>query len=106
MTGNKSNQDIQLRDVEEGDLPYFFEFQLDPEANHMAAFTSKDPPDQDAFDAHGEKILADESIPIKTILLDGQVAGSVLSYVIGAEREVSYWIGREFWGKGIATRAL
>lgn len=106
MTGNISNQDIQLRDVEEGDLPYFFDFQLDPEANHMAAFTSKDPTDQDAFDAHWEKILADESIPIKTILLDGQVAGSVLSYVMGAEREVSYWIGRDFWGKGIATCAL
>ena len=72
----------------------------------MAAFTSKDPTDQDAFDAHWEKILADESIPIKTILLDGQVAGSVLSYVMGGEREVSYWIGRDFWGKGIATRAL
>jgi len=86
MTGNKSNQDIQLRDVEESDLPYFFEFQLDLEANQMAAFTSKDPTDRNAFDAHWEKILADESIPIKTILLDGNVAGSVLSYVMGGER--------------------
>jgi len=72
----------------------------------MAAFTSKDPTDRNAFDAHWEKILADESIHIKTILLGGQVAGSVLSYVMGGECEVIYWIGRDFWGKGIATRAL
>ncbi len=97
---------VQLREVEERDLPIFYEQQLDPEANHMAAFTSKDPSDRGAFDAHWERILADEAIPIRTILFDGQVAGSVLSYEMEGEREVSYWLGKEFWGKGIATQAL
>jgi len=52
------------------------------------------------------KRIADEKIPIQTILFDDQVAGSVLSYELEGEREVSYWLGREFWGKGVATQAL
>jgi RimJ/RimL family protein N-acetyltransferase len=89
------------------DLPIFFDQQLDPEANRMAAFTRKDPADRDAFMAHWAKILRDETITIQTILFDGQVAGSVLSYVDeDGQREVSYWIGRPYWGKGVATRGL
>lgn len=101
-----SKQVVKLREVEAGDLALFFQFQLDLEANRMAAFTSKDPSDRKAFDTHWQKILADDAIPIQTVLYDGQVAGSVLSYVMEGEREVSYWLGREFWGKGIATQAL
>ena len=106
IAGKHANQVVQLREVEVSDLPKFFKFQLDPEANQMAAFTSKDPSNREAFDRHWQKILADESIPIQTILSGGQVAGSVLSYVMDGEREVSYWIGKEFWGQGFATRAL
>jgi RimJ/RimL family protein N-acetyltransferase len=101
MTG-----EILLRDVIEADLPVFFEQQLDPEANYMAAFTRKDAADKDAFMLHWARILGDEDIFIKTILYEGQVAGSVLSYVQMGDREVSYWIGKEYWGNGIATRAL
>ena len=73
----------------------------------MAAFTTKDPADRDAFMAHRAKILRDETITIQTILFDGQVAGSVLSYVDeDGQREVSYWIGKAYWGKGVATGAL
>ena len=97
---------VELREVIKSDLPIFFEQQLASTANFMAAFTRKDPADREAFDAHWTKILADETIPIKTILFEGQVAGSVLSYVQFGEREVSYWLGKEFWGKGIATKAL
>ncbi len=98
--------DVLLRDVTAGDLPILFEQQLDPEANYMAAFTSRDPADRDAFMAHWAKILADESIIKQTILADGQVAGSIGSFEQFGEREVGYWIGRQFWGKGIATKAL
>jgi RimJ/RimL family protein N-acetyltransferase len=97
---------VQLRDVQKADLPIFFEQQLDPEANHMAAFTTKNPEDKNAFDAHWTKILADETITNKTILFEGQVAGHVSSFIMFGEREVSYWLGKEFWGKGIATAAL
>lgn len=97
---------VKLRDVRESDLPIFFEQQLDPTANHMAAFTRKDPSDRGAFTAHWTKILGDETISVKTILFEGRVAGSVLSFVQFGESEVSYWVGKEYWGKGIAREAL
>ena len=99
--------DILLRDVLESDLPIFFEQQLDPEANYMAAFTSKNPADRDAFMAHWTHILSDETNTIKTILFHGQVAGHVSSYQEEVGKpEVTYWLGKSYWGKGIATRAL
>lgn len=97
---------LTLRDVTPDDLPTFFAYQLDPEANYMAAFTTKDPTDRAAFDAHWKRILASDTVTIQTILHEGQVAGSVLCYEEDGRTEVSYWIGKEFWGKGIATRAL
>jgi RimJ/RimL family protein N-acetyltransferase len=97
---------LQLRDVIKDDLPLFFEQQLDPEANEMAAFTAKDPTDRDAFTAHWNRILADATVLIKTIVYNGQVAGSVSSYEEEGKPEVTYWLGKEYWGKGIATAAL
>lgn len=98
--------ELLLRDVLPDDLPIFFEQQLDQEANHMAAFTAKDPTDREAFMAHWHKILAIDTCIIKTILFNGQVAGSVSSYEDEGKPEVTYWLGREYWGKGIATWAL
>lgn len=98
--------DVLLRDVVESDLPIFFEHQLDPDAIHMAAFTVKDPADPNAFQAHWAKIMGDEKILIKTILYQGDVAGYVLSYEQFGEREVSYWLGKDYWKRGIATAAL
>ena len=95
--------DVLLRDVTEADLPIFFEQQLDPDATEMAAFPSRD---RDAFVAHWVKIMADDSVILKTILFDGQVAGNIVSFEESGKREVGYWIGKEYWGKGIATKAL
>ena len=103
---NPMTSDVLLRDVTDDDLPKFFEHQLDPTANHMAAFTAKDPRDRKAFTAHWNRILADASVIIKTILFEGQVVGHVLSYEEAGKSEVSYWIGKAYWGQGIATRAL
>ena len=97
---------VLLRNVVESDLPIFFEQQLDPVANQMAAFPARD---REAFMAHWTKILAGETNILKTILFDGQVAGNIVSWEQpdeGSEQEVGYWLGREYWGKGIATRAL
>lgn len=98
--------DVLLRDVRDGDLPTFFEHQRDPVANRMAAFTAKDPTDREAFMARWTKILGDDALTKKTILLDGQVAGHVVSFERSGKPEVTYWIGREHWGKGLATKAL
>jgi RimJ/RimL family protein N-acetyltransferase len=98
MTNN-----IQLRDVLETDLPIFFEQQLDPEAAQMAAFPARN---REAFMTHWNRIMADESVLIKTILFDGNVAGNIVSFIQLGEREVGYWLGKEYWGKSIATHAL
>lgn len=97
---------ISLRDVRDADLPIFFEHQLDPEAQAMAAFTAKDPSDRAAFMAHWRRILADPTVINRTIIVDDQVAGSVASYLDDGHPEVTYWLGRGFWGRGVATRAL
>jgi RimJ/RimL family protein N-acetyltransferase len=98
--------ELLLRDVIGDDLPIFFDQQLEPEANSMAAFTAKDPTDQEAFTKHWNRILADRTVIIKSIVSKGQVVGSVLSYEEEGRPEVSYWLGKEYWGKGIATWAL
>jgi RimJ/RimL family protein N-acetyltransferase len=103
----KSNTpSISLRNVIDSDLTIFFAHEQDPEANFMAAFTPKDPSNRVAFDAHWQKILADETITTKTILFEGQVAGNIARFIQSGEPEVCYWLGREFWGKGIASAAL
>lgn len=95
--------DVLLRDVIEDDLPILFEHQLDPEATRMAAFPSRD---RDAFMVHWEKILCDETVIARTVIFDGRVAGNVVCWEQSGEREIGYWMGREFWGRGVATRAL
>lgn len=95
--------DLVLRDVTEDDLPIFFEHQLDPESTRMANFPARG---RDAFTAHWQRILADETALVNTIVCDGQVAGNVVSWEQDGRRNVGYWIGKEHWGKGIATRGL
>ena len=97
---------VTLREVAPSDLPIFFEQQLDPAANHMAAFTRGDPADREAFDAHWARILGDDAVTAKTILCDARVAGHIASFERSGEPEVTYWIGREYWGRGVATQAL
>jgi RimJ/RimL family protein N-acetyltransferase len=94
---------IELRGTTESDLPILFENQADPVASAMAAFGSRD---RAAFLEHQAKIQADPSVVTRTIVADGAVAGSIASFMLGDERAVGYWIGRAFWGKGIATSAL
>jgi RimJ/RimL family protein N-acetyltransferase len=89
--------------VTEDDLPVFFDHQQDPEANRMAAFP---PRERDAFMTHWHTILRDVTGVVRTVLLDGQVAGNVVAFDFEGRREVGYWIGRAFWGKGVATGAL
>lgn len=94
---------VHLRDVRDDDLPTLFEHQLDPEANRMANFAARE---RDAFMAHWAKILVDETVMARTVMHRDAVAGNVVSWTHDDERDVGYWIGREHWGKGVATAAL
>ena len=97
---------VHLREMEPADLELFYRQQLDPEANYMAAFTAKYPTDKGAFLAKWAKILDDQTIILRTIEVDGLVAGYVVCHHWFGDPEISYWLGTEFWGKGIASEAL
>ncbi|WP_391118352.1 GNAT family N-acetyltransferase [Psychrobacillus sp. L3] len=97
---------IMLRNVIGDDLPIFFKHQQSSEANHMAAFTSKDPSDWDSFTTHWYKILTDKDIIKQTIIVENKVVGHISRFEQFGEPEVSFWIGKEYWGKEIATNAL
>jgi RimJ/RimL family protein N-acetyltransferase len=95
-----------LREVRDEDLAVLFEQWADPAAAHMAAFTAPDHMDRVAFERRWSRLRADETVIARVIVVDGEVAGSISSWGDPDEREVTYWIGRSYWGKGIATGAL
>jgi RimJ/RimL family protein N-acetyltransferase len=99
MTVNR----VQLRPVEDADLPILYEHQRDPETVRMSAFPARE---RDAFMAHWNKVRANPSNILYAITLDDEVVGSIFSWIQEGQREVGYGIGREHWGKGIATQAL
>ena len=97
---------MKLRPVAASDLPIFFEHQRDPQGVYMAAFTTEDPDDRARFDAHWRRLLGDPSIVMRTVEVEGQPAGHVSSFIGDMGTEVTYWLGRDYWGRGIATAAL
>lgn len=97
---------ITLSQTEKADLPTLFHFQLDEEANYLAAFTAKDSGDQTAYLEKYTRFLTDPTINNQTIRADGEIVGSIAKFVIENDAEITYWIDRKYWGQGIATTAL
>src|ERR671924_1736180 len=103
---------LTLRKVRDEDLPLLFEQWADPVAVQMAAFSAPDHMDRDAFERRWSRLRADEAdadwgtVLTRVIVVDDEVAGTIGSWGDPGEREVTYWIGRSYWGKGIATGAL
>lgn len=97
---------VELRPIEDSDLDALFEQQSDPESVRMAAFTPKDPNDRNAFDAQMARLRTSPDITVRAVTRDGQLVGSVASFVFEGNTEITYWIDREVWGSGIASRAL
>jgi len=100
------NHTVKLRKTKISDLELLFEFQLDKEANYLAAFTPKDPGDKEAYFEKFTKILNNPTINNQTILVDETIVGSIAKFEMHGNTEITYWIDRNFWGKGIATAAL
>ncbi|MGJ8635883.1 MAG: GNAT family N-acetyltransferase [Phycisphaerales bacterium] len=94
---------VRLRAVGVGDLPELYSFQDDPQALEMAVVFAKN---FDAFVAHWQRILADESVLARAIEVDGELVGSISCFVMDGVDSVGYWIDRKQWGRGIASRAL
>ncbi|MFC7306649.1 GNAT family N-acetyltransferase [Streptomyces monticola] len=97
---------VSLRAVHDSDLPVFFRQMNDPEAARVAAFTSPKAADWDHFQGHWDRIRTAADTEVRTVLADGDVVGHAAVYGEPGEREVTYWIDRPSWGRGIATRAL
>jgi RimJ/RimL family protein N-acetyltransferase len=97
---------VTLRMVEDADLDQLFEWERDPAAVAMAAFTRADPSDRAAFDRHYERIRNDSDCMLLAIDDDGAFAGTIGSFTMEGEREITYWIDPSRWGRGIASAAL
>ena len=95
---------ITLRNVLESDLPILFNQQLEPEAIAMSAYPSKD---KGEFMRHWEGILKNKAITARTIIYKEKITGHIICWKEGKyEQRVGYWIGKQFWGRGVATSAL
>ena len=97
---------IALRPVEDADLDALFDQMRDPEAVRMAAFIAEDPDDRPAFDAHMARVRSSPGTILRAVTCDGMLVGSISSFALGDQTEVTYWICRPAWGRGIATQAL
>lgn len=94
---------VALRPVEDGDLPFFFAWQADEESYRMAVVA---PRDEETFAAHWSRIRSNPDCLLRTVVADGEVAGHALSWTAADGRVVGYWLGKGFWGRGIASEAL
>ncbi|WP_201845532.1 GNAT family N-acetyltransferase [Myceligenerans indicum] len=97
---------MSLRDLTEDDLDVLFEIQADSTARHMAAFIGSDPGDRESYRARWRTIIADDTTVTKAVVHDGEIVGSVGSFVVDGDTEVTYWVRREVWGQGVASAAL
>ena len=92
-----------LRNVEEHDGEAFFLHEQDAEANRMVGFV---PRSREEFFANWATTICGQTVKKQTIVVNGHIVGYVSTFERLGRLEVGYRIGREFWGKGIATRAL
>lgn len=100
------NNPIILRPTTVADLPQLFTFQLDPEATYLAAFMAKDAADRSAYLAKYTRLLEDPTVNNQTILVNDTIAGSIAKFIMHGDAEITYWIDKAWWGKGVATTAL
>jgi RimJ/RimL family protein N-acetyltransferase len=97
---------VTLRPVHASDLDALFRQMSDPESVTMAAFTSDDPGDRQRFDAHMARVMTSPGTTLRAITWQGDVVGSISSFVADGRTEITYWIDRAVWGRGIASQAL
>ena len=91
--------EVALRPIDDSDLGALFELMRDPESVRMAAFTAENPDDRTAFDVHMAKVRTLPEATTRAVTVDGRLVGSIASFVVDGDTEVTYWIDRSFWGK-------
>jgi ribosomal-protein-alanine N-acetyltransferase len=99
--------DIRLRALREEDLPTLFEIQRDDTAQHLAAFTDESAShDREAYLRKFRRILADDATVNRVVEVSGEIVGSVAAFPIQGHTELTYWIRKDWWGRGVATAAV
>lgn len=96
---------IALRPTVAADLEALFQHQLDDDYAFMAAFVNEHYKDKEAYIAKWNKLLHDK-VNIRTIIVDGEIAGSVSTWMLMDDPQLSYGVAKKYWGKGIATNAV
>jgi RimJ/RimL family protein N-acetyltransferase len=97
---------IELRDLDDDDLDAIFEMMRDRASIEMAAFTADDPDDRDAFDAWIARQRANPDVGFHVVTENGGFAGTAAAFTVDGDREVSFWLARHAWGRGIGAEAL
>jgi RimJ/RimL family protein N-acetyltransferase len=97
---------ITLRALRDDDLDDLFRWESDPRAARMAAFTRADPTDRSAFDAHQQRVRSNPDNTVQAIEEDGAFVGTIGSFTVEGDRELTYWIDPARWGRGIASAAV
>jgi RimJ/RimL family protein N-acetyltransferase len=97
---------VWLRPIEDRDLDTIYQHVSDPESIRLAAFTAEDQTGRRAFLERMSRVRADPSASNRVIEFDGAIAGTIASFRIDDQLEVTYWVDRTLWGKGIASAAL
>ena len=104
--GQISSHEITLSATSIADLPTLFEFQLDSEAQYLAAFMPANAADKVTYIDKYTRFLADPTIFMKTIWIGDVIAGSIAKYETEGNAEITYWIDRKYWGRGLASTAI
>lgn len=98
--------DVALRPIDDSDLDALFDQMRDPESVQMAAFTADDPNDREAFDIHMSEVRSSPDVTLRAVICSGRLVGSISSFIMDGDTEVTYWIDRSVWGQGVASQAL
>lgn len=99
-------QSVALRPLYDSDLDALFRQMSDPESVVMAAFTPEDPNDRQRFDAHMSRVMKSPESTNRAITRKGDLVGSIASFVVEGQTEITFWVDRAVWGRGIASQAL
>jgi RimJ/RimL family protein N-acetyltransferase len=96
-------EEVSLRAITKEDLPILFGFYSDPVS---VAMVGMPPREEEAFYAHRAKIMANPANVLLAITAGGELVGDICSWPDESRRKLGYWIGQDYWGRGIATAAL
>lgn len=103
---------LTLRPLRASDAPAMQQFASDFDVSRMLAQVPHPYPDGEAEAFIAEVVDLDDSLPFRVFAIDdGKFAGTIAlaadgEAFKGGEARLGYWLGRPFWGRGLATEAV